>query len=99
MSFNLLSREKSAVAESFMKEAIYKSCRGLEGWVLRAKSITGNIQAGCDPALSIPNGMRKKHNFPVTPAQAGVQNTLKRLDSCFRRNDHLSPKRDFSANT
>ena len=24
---------------------------------------------------------------PVTPAKAGVQNILKRLDSCFRRND------------
>jgi len=26
-------------------------------------------------------------HFPVTPAKAGVQNTLKTLDSGFRRND------------
>jgi hypothetical protein len=25
----------------------------------------------------------------VTPAKAGVQNPLKRLDSCFRRNDGI----------
>jgi hypothetical protein len=28
-----------------------------------------------------------KFNETVTPAQAGVQKTLKNLDSCFRRND------------
>jgi len=28
-----------------------------------------------------------KLNKTVTPAKAGVQNVLKRLDSCFRRND------------
>jgi hypothetical protein len=30
----------------------------------------------------------------VTPAKAGVQNSLKRLDSCFRRNDDLEPQKD-----
>jgi hypothetical protein len=29
----------------------------------------------------------EKPQFAVTPAKAGVQNPLKRLDSCFRRND------------
>jgi hypothetical protein len=28
-----------------------------------------------------------KPAYPVTPAKAGVQNALKRLDSGFRRND------------
>ncbi|MDP2839660.1 MAG: hypothetical protein Q8O11_06345, partial [Syntrophales bacterium] len=27
--------------------------------------------------------------YVVTPAKAGVQKVLKRLDSCFRRNDKL----------
>jgi len=33
----------------------------------------------------------EKLPFAVTPAKAGVQKTLKRLDSCFRRNDNISP--------
>jgi hypothetical protein len=33
----------------------------------------------------------------VTPAKAGVQKSLIKLDSCFRRNDDVRPKRTFSA--
>ena len=39
----------------------------------------------------------KLHSI-VTPAKAGVQKILKRLDSCFRRNDNIRPKRTFLAN-
>ena len=37
--------------------------------------------------------------FSITPAEAGVQKTLRRLDSCFRRNDGPRPKRTLSANS
>jgi hypothetical protein len=40
----------------------------------------------------------EKPQFAVTPAEAGVQKALKRLDSWFRRNDDLRPKNTFSAN-
>jgi nucleoside-diphosphate-sugar epimerase len=33
--------------------------------------------------------------FPVTPAKAGVQNTLKTLDSGFRRNDDMDTETVF----
>jgi hypothetical protein len=33
----------------------------------------------------------EKLPFAVTPAKAGVQKTLKRLDSCLRRNDDICP--------
>ncbi len=39
----------------------------------------------------------EKLRFSVTPAKAGVQEVLKRLDSCFRRNDNLRSKGAFSA--
>jgi hypothetical protein len=35
----------------------------------------------------------------VTPAEAGVRKTLRRLDSCFLRNDGPGPKRTLSANS
>jgi hypothetical protein len=34
-----------------------------------------------------------KYPLIVTPAKAGVQKVLKRLDSCFRRNDILRSKK------
>jgi hypothetical protein len=33
--------------------------------------------------------------FAGTPTKAGVQNTLKILDSCFRRNDDMEIKMEF----
>jgi len=39
----------------------------------------------------------EKLRFPVTPAKAGVQEVVKRLDSCFRRNDDLRSRGTFSA--
>jgi hypothetical protein len=40
----------------------------------------------------------EKPHFPVTPAKAGVQNALKRLDFCIRGNDEIKQKMTFSAN-
>jgi hypothetical protein len=37
----------------------------------------------------------EKLQIAVTPAKAGVQNALKRLDSCFHRNDEIRPIRTF----
>jgi hypothetical protein len=38
----------------------------------------------------------EKPSEDVTPAKAGVQNLLKELDSCFRRNDNKRSKPTFS---
>jgi hypothetical protein len=38
----------------------------------------------------------EKPSEDVTPAKAGVQNLLKELDSCFRRNDNKRSKSTFS---
>jgi hypothetical protein len=38
----------------------------------------------------------EKPSGDVTPAKAGVQNLLKELDSCFRRNDNKRSKSTFS---
>jgi hypothetical protein len=37
----------------------------------------------------------EKLQFVVTPAKAGAQEALKRMDSCFRRNDDIRRKRLF----
>jgi penicillin-binding protein 1C len=45
----------------------------------------------------VPYQVAEKLDLTVTPAEAGVQNALKRLDSRFRGNDGQRPKRAFSA--
>jgi hypothetical protein len=46
-----------------------------------------------------PNSNRLlKARGTVTPAKAGVQNGLKELDSCFRRNDNERPENEFTSN-
>jgi hypothetical protein len=53
---------------------------------------------GNNRRLTFPYQDAEKLRFIVTSVRVGVQEALKRLDSCFRRNDNIGPKRTFSTN-